>query len=70
MTASEELEHSRDKGCIPVLLISLFNGIGGAFRCYDILGVEPLGRIAVELDAAANRVTQRRWPGVELGQGR
>lgn len=66
LTASEELEHSRDKGCIPVLLISLFNGIGGAFRCYDILGVEPLGRIAVELDAAANRVTQRRWPGVEL----
>lgn len=47
-----------------LLLISLFNGIGGAFRAYDLLGVEPAGRIAVELDDAANRVTTRRWPGV------
>ena len=49
-----------------LLLISLFNGIGGAFRAYDLLGVEPAGRIAVELDDAANRVTTRRWPGVTL----
>lgn len=50
----------------PILIISLFNGIGGAFRCYDIAGVLPLGRIAVECDKAANRITSRTWPGVEL----
>ena len=66
LAASEQLENSRTKGCIPVLVVSLFNGIGGAFKSYDIIGVELMGRIAVEIDSAANRVTQRRWPGVEL----
>ena len=47
----------------PILLISLFNGIGGMFRCYDILGIAPAGRISVELDDGANRITSRRWPG-------
>ena len=47
----------------PILLISLFNGVGGMFRCYDILGLVPAGRIAVELDDGANRITARRWPG-------
>ena len=50
----------------PILLISLFNGIGGAFRCYDIAGILPTARIAVEMDEGANRVTLRRWPGTEL----
>lgn len=54
------------EGRIPVLLLSLFNGVGGAFRCYDVAGVLPLGRIAVEIDEAANRVTSRRWPDAEL----
>ena len=31
--ASGELKPKR----IPVLLLSLFNGIGGAVRCYDLL---------------------------------
>jgi site-specific DNA-cytosine methylase len=48
------------------LVISLFNGIGGCFRCYDIIGVTPAGRIAVDIDDAGNRVTQRRWPGTLL----
>ena len=26
---------------IPVLVISVFNGIGGAFRLYDVLGLSP-----------------------------
>eukprot|EP00438_Fugacium_kawagutii_P016219 Skav233267 [mRNA] locus=scaffold4476:143528:150960:- [translate_table: standard] len=48
----------------PILLVSLFNGIGGCFRCYDVAGVVPMGRIAAECDAGANRITERRWPGV------
>ena len=28
----------------PILVVSLFNGVGGAFRIYDILGVRPLER--------------------------
>ena len=31
---------------IPVLVISLFNGIGGAFRAYDLLGLRPIGLVA------------------------
>ena len=50
----------------PILVISLFNGIGGTFRCYDIAGILPVGRIAIECDKCANRVTSRTWPGVEL----
>ena len=41
----------------PILIVSLFNGIGGAFRCYDILRVVPSGRSAVERDAGANHIT-------------
>ena len=47
---------------IPVLVISLFNGIGGAFRAYDLLGLAPAGLIAVECCKAANRVTSLTWP--------
>ena len=49
----------------PLLIISLFNGVGGAFRIYDILGVHPLGRISIEIAKDANRVTRSTWPGVE-----
>ena len=48
----------------PVLLISLFNGIGGTFRIYDILGVIPHGRIAVDVSKQGNRVTRTTWPDV------
>jgi site-specific DNA-cytosine methylase len=64
--AVELNESSRTVAPASILVVSLFNGIGGAFRSYDILGVEPVGRIAVELDDAANRVTLKRWPGVIL----
>lgn len=56
---------------IPVLVISLFNGIGGAFRCYDILGVAPMGLVSFEIHKPANRVTSRRWPHrIQLGDVR
>jgi len=46
----------------PIVVLSLFNGIGGAFRCYDICGVRPLVRIAFDTCKESNRVTQKRWP--------
>ena len=48
---------------VPILVISLFNGIGGCFRCYDIIGVQPRGRISFDLCKEANRIVERRWPG-------
>lgn len=45
-----------------LMVLSLFNGIGGAFRCYDVLGVQPGVLIGCEIDASANRVVFRRWP--------
>ncbi len=53
-------------GTIPVLVISLFNGIGGAFRAYDVAGVAPLGRISFDINHHGNRVTQRHWPNCEI----
>lgn len=64
--ASEKLERARGSGLAPVLILSLFNGIGGAFRAYDLAGITPMGRIAVDIDEAANRVTLKRWPGTTL----
>ena len=50
----------------PILLLSLFNGIGCAFRCYDLCGITPAVCISYELCKAANRVTSRRWPQVKI----
>ena len=47
----------------PILLVSLFNGIGGCFRCYDIAGISVMGRIAVEINKHANRIVLKTWPG-------
>lgn len=33
----------KSSGAHPILLVSLFNGIGGCFRCYDIAGIEVQG---------------------------
>ena len=49
---------------VEVLVISIFNGIGGAFRGYDLTGVRPVGLIAVEWDRSARRVTRKAWPSV------
>lgn len=48
--------HGRPVG---ILVVSLFNGIGGAFRCYDLLGLTPIGLIAFDTHKPANRVTSR-----------
>lgn len=53
------------------MVLSLFNGIGGAFRCYDIIGVEAGVLVSCEIDAAANRVVARRWPhAIQVGDVR
>lgn len=52
---------------LPYLVVSLFNGIGGAFRAYDLLGVEPTAFIGYDLSKKANRITSRRWPHAVLG---
>lgn len=48
---------------ILVLVISVFNGIGGAFRLYDVLGLVPDGRIFIDICKEANRTTRTTWPG-------
>ena len=48
---------------IPVVLVSLFNGIGGASRCYDIAGAKVKGVIFADIHKPANRVYNKRWPG-------
>ena len=45
---------------ILVLVISLFNGIGGALRIYDILGLQPVGMVCYEIHKPA------RWPHAEI----
>ena len=49
---------------IPVLVVSLFNGIGGAFRLYDVLGLAPAGKVSVDISRPGNRVTRNTWPDV------
>jgi site-specific DNA-cytosine methylase len=51
---------------VPVLVISLFNGIGGALRAYDLLSVVPVGAVVFEIHPPANRVTMKRWPYAEI----
>eukprot|EP00435_Cladocopium_sp_Y103_P055249 s1780_g18.t1 len=47
---------------VPVLVISLFNGVGEALRAYDLVGVEVAAFITYDISKPANRVVSRRWP--------
>lgn len=51
---------------IPVMVISLFNGIGGALRVYDMLGLTPVGIAIFDIHKPSNRVTAKRWPHAEV----
>lgn len=53
-------------GVQPILLVSLFNGVGGCFRAYDIAGIEVQGRISIDTSKHANRVTATTWPGTMI----
>lgn len=60
------LANEQSSGEIPVLVISLFGGIGGSFRCYDLLGLRPMGLVHFDTHAPANRVVEQRWPHAEM----
>ena len=45
-----------------LLVISLFNGVGGCFRAYDLAGLQPASLISVEIDGAARQVVRATWP--------
>ena len=47
---------------VPIVVISLFNGIGGAARCYDVAGVKVRAFLACDIHKPSNRTTARRWP--------
>lgn len=49
---------------LPILVISVFNGLGAAFRIYDVLGVKVAGKIAIDISRCGNRVTRSTWPDV------
>ena len=51
---------------VPVVVVSLFNGIGGSFRSFDVAGAQLAGGIAVDIHKPANRITSRRWPWVQI----
>ena len=51
---------------VPILVVSLFNGVGGALRAYGLVGVETMGLVSFETDKNANRVTSRRRPHAVL----
>eukprot|EP00435_Cladocopium_sp_Y103_P045333 s2195_g13.t1 len=55
---------SKQAICCPILVISAFNGVGGAFRVYDLLGIKVLAKISIEIAKDANRVTRSAWPEV------
>ena len=48
-----------------VLLISLFDGIGGARRCFDLLNLGVAHYVAAESDPYASRCCRYAWPDVE-----
>ena len=51
---------------VPVYVISLFNGIGGSLRAYDVAGVPVKGALLVDIHKPANRVCSRRWPFADI----
>ena len=53
-------------GKVPIFVVSLFNGIGGCFRIYDVLGIQILGGVAIDLYGPANRISSRRWPVIKI----
>eukprot|EP00435_Cladocopium_sp_Y103_P035097 s361_g9.t1 len=50
----------------PIMVISLFGGIGGSFRTYDILGLQPTALIHFDIHKPGNRIVSRRWPNAEI----
>ena len=45
-----------------LLVVGIFDGIGGLRRSLELLGIVPAVYIAIELDPAARRVVSAEWP--------
>lgn len=50
---------------VPIAVLTLFNGVGAAVRCYDLAGAEIRGGLAAEIHAPAQRTMSRRWPHIQ-----
>eukprot|EP00434_Breviolum_minutum_P043432 symbB.v1.2.038718.t1/scaffold6139.1/size20637/2 len=51
---------------LSVLCVGLFDGIGALRVALDLLGCQVMGHISVESNAAASRVVESHFPGVEV----
>jgi site-specific DNA-cytosine methylase len=60
-----ELERPCLPGAEGIILISLFDGIGGARRALDVLGMAVCCYICSEIDPEAMRVVTAAWPEAE-----
>ena len=58
----QELHEECQGTKVPVLVISLFDGIGGAMRSYNVAGVKPALYVSIEIHRPAERILSRRWP--------
>eukprot|EP00435_Cladocopium_sp_Y103_P056957 s676_g19.t1 len=55
---------SRQAVPCPIIVISAFNGVGAAYRIYDILGIRVMSKISIEIAKDPNRVCRSTWPDV------
>ena len=47
---------------LPLLQISVFNGIRGSLKIYDIFGLAPQRQISIDVSRPGIRVTRTTWP--------
>ena len=48
-----------------LVLIAAFDGIGGARRALEILGIKPAMYVSIETDAECRAVVRKAWPEVD-----
>ena len=50
--------------CSGLVLVAPFDGIGGARRSLELLGIRPAMYISIEIDQGCHRVVKAAWPEV------
>ena len=50
------------RAALPLVLVSAFDGIGGARRALELLGIRPSVYISIEKDPRCKEVVERAWP--------
>ena len=64
-TCARHAEHPSSE---QLALFSCYDGIGGARRAIELLGLSPAAYWTLETDTTARRITRCQWPSaVELG---